>query len=29
MHVIPVEAYGKRVRIRVYVDNELVQEIVK
>jgi len=29
MHVISVEAYGKRVRIRVYVDDELVQEIVK
>jgi hypothetical protein len=29
VYVIPVEAYGKRVRIRVYVDNELVQEIVK
>jgi hypothetical protein len=29
VHVISVEAYGKRVRIRVYVDDELVQEIVK
>ncbi|MGQ9900978.1 MAG: protein kinase domain-containing protein [Fimbriimonadales bacterium] len=29
VYVIPVEAYGKRVRIRVYVDNELVQEIVQ
>jgi len=29
VYVIPVEAYGKRVRIRVYVDDELVQEIVK
>lgn len=29
VYVIPVEAYGKRVRIRVYVDNELVQEIVR
>jgi hypothetical protein len=29
MHVISVEAYGRRVRIRVYVDDELVQEIVK
>ncbi len=29
VHTIDVEAYGNRVRIRVYVDNELVQEIVK
>lgn len=29
VHTIDVEAYGSRVRIRVYVDNELVQEIVK
>jgi hypothetical protein len=29
VHVISVEAYGRRVRIRVYVDDEPVQEIVK
>jgi hypothetical protein len=29
VYVISVEAYGKRVRIRVYVDDELVQEILK
>jgi hypothetical protein len=29
MYVISVEAYGRRVRIRVYVDDELVQEILK